>query len=62
MIYRGCQKNVPIKDRFSATNPYAASYFRIIFMRSGITADGYLISDTDTLFLTKMQKRANPSE
>jgi len=22
--YRGCQKNVPIEDRFSATNPYAA--------------------------------------
>ena len=26
-IYRGCQKNVPIEDRFSATNPYAAIIF-----------------------------------
>jgi len=26
-FYRGCQKNVPIEDRFSATNPYAAILF-----------------------------------
>ncbi len=26
-FYRGCQKNVPIEDRFSATNPYAAIIF-----------------------------------
>jgi len=26
-LYRGCQKNVPIEDRFSATNPYAAILF-----------------------------------
>jgi len=26
-IYRGCQKNVPIEDRFSATNPYTAIIF-----------------------------------
>ncbi len=25
--YRGCQKNVPIEDRFSATNPYTAIIF-----------------------------------
>ncbi len=25
--YRGCQKNVPIEDRFYATNPYAAILF-----------------------------------
>jgi hypothetical protein len=25
--YRGCQKNVPIEDRFSVTNPYAAILF-----------------------------------
>ena len=25
--YRGCQKNVPIEGRFSATNPYAAILF-----------------------------------
>ena len=23
-VYRDCQKNVPIEDRFSATTPYAA--------------------------------------
>ncbi len=27
MAYRGCQKNVPIEDRFSVTNPYAAILF-----------------------------------
>jgi len=27
MFYRGCQKNVPIEDRFSATNPYTAIIF-----------------------------------
>ena len=27
VVYRGCQKNVPIKDRFSVTNPYAAILF-----------------------------------
>ena len=27
MVYRGCQKNVPIEDRFSATNPYTAIIF-----------------------------------
>ncbi len=27
LLYRGCQKNVPIEDRFSATNPYAAILF-----------------------------------
>ncbi len=27
MTYRGCQKNVPIEDRFSAANPYAAILF-----------------------------------
>ncbi|MDX2446509.1 MAG: hypothetical protein QNK29_04830, partial [Desulfobacterales bacterium] len=26
-LYRGCQKNVPIEDRFSATNPYVAILF-----------------------------------
>ena len=26
-FYRGCQKNVPIEDRFSATTPYAAILF-----------------------------------
>jgi hypothetical protein len=26
-VYRDCQKNVPIEDRFSATNPYAAILF-----------------------------------
>ncbi len=26
-FYRGCQKNVPIEDRFSATNPYTAIIF-----------------------------------
>jgi len=26
-LYRGCQKNVPIEDRFSATNPYTAIIF-----------------------------------
>jgi len=26
-IYRDCQKNVPIEDRFSATTPYAAILF-----------------------------------
>ena len=25
--YRGCQRNVPIEDRFSATNPYTAILF-----------------------------------
>ena len=25
--YRGCQKNVPIEDLFSATTPYAAILF-----------------------------------
>ena len=27
LIYRDCQKNVPIEDRFSATTPYAAILF-----------------------------------
>jgi hypothetical protein len=27
LAYRGCQKNVPIEDRFSVTNPYAAILF-----------------------------------
>ena len=27
MFYRDCQKNVPIEDRFSATNPYVAILF-----------------------------------
>jgi len=27
LIYRGCQKNVPIAGRFSATTPYAAILF-----------------------------------
>ncbi len=27
VLYRGCQKNVPIEDRFYATNPYAAILF-----------------------------------
>ena len=27
LFYRGCQKNVPIEDRFSATNPYTAIIF-----------------------------------
>ena len=26
-FYRGCQKNVPIEDRFSATNLYTAIIF-----------------------------------
>jgi len=26
-IYRGCQKNIPVENRFSATNPYAAILF-----------------------------------
>ena len=26
-VYRDCQKNVPIEDRFSATNPYTAIIF-----------------------------------
>ncbi len=27
LTYRGCQKNIPIEDYFSATNPYAAILF-----------------------------------
>jgi hypothetical protein len=27
VLYRACQKNVPIEDRFSAANPYAAILF-----------------------------------
>ena len=27
VFYRGCQKNVPIEDLFSATTPYAAILF-----------------------------------
>ena len=27
LLYRGCQKNVPIEDRFSATNLYTANIF-----------------------------------
>jgi len=38
-VYRGCPKNVPIEDRFSDTNPYAASYFRNIIMTSGINGN-----------------------
>jgi hypothetical protein len=36
MAYSGCQKNVPIAERFFATTLMPPSFFRIIFMTSGI--------------------------
>jgi hypothetical protein len=36
-IYSGCQKNVPIAERFFATTLMAPSFFRNINMTSGIT-------------------------
>jgi hypothetical protein len=36
-IYSGCQKNVPIAERFFATTLMPPSFFRNINMTSGIT-------------------------
>jgi hypothetical protein len=36
-VYSGCQKNVPIAERFFATTLMPPSFFRNINMTSGIT-------------------------
>jgi hypothetical protein len=44
MLYSGCQKNVPIAERFFATTLMPPSFFRNIIMTSGIAAGRSLLA------------------
>jgi hypothetical protein len=44
-IYSGCQKNVPIAERFFATTLMPPSFFRNINMTSGINIIVYRLPD-----------------
>ncbi len=49
--YRGCQKNVPIEDRFSATNPYATILFSEHYYDNRYKSDARLGITRKSLFL-----------
>jgi hypothetical protein len=46
LLYSGCQKNVPIAERFFATTLMPPSFFRNINMTSGIIIDEALWTQT----------------